>query len=228
MDLELEIADHCEVQAGGLDLLGNQSMKRKPETLNFWIGRLPHWEVVDGRYFVTIHLAGAIPAEGQRRIRDTAGELEQLAPQNKDGRLRIQRKIFREMERWLDHADYSAHLHNRHVAEQVIEAIRFRVQQHVWQVFEWVLMPNHLHLFFELTNGCLKQVLEAFKKWTARKASEIVAIETALFWQREWFDHWSRSDSEDDRIVTYVRQNPVKAGLVNDHREWPYGSWATR
>jgi hypothetical protein len=43
-------------------ILGNgYIMIRKPETIDFWVGRLPHWEVVDGRYFVTIHLAGAIP-----------------------------------------------------------------------------------------------------------------------------------------------------------------------
>ena len=43
-------------------------MIRKPETVAFWRDRLPHWEVADGRYFVTLHLAGAIPAEGQERI----------------------------------------------------------------------------------------------------------------------------------------------------------------
>ena len=39
-------------------------MSRKPETIAFWRGRLPHWEVAEGRYFVTIHLAGAMDASG--------------------------------------------------------------------------------------------------------------------------------------------------------------------
>ncbi len=48
-------------------------MTRNPETIDFWVGRLPHWEVVDGRYFVTIHLSGAIPEAGHHRIHDRPG-----------------------------------------------------------------------------------------------------------------------------------------------------------
>src|SRR5260370_1148966 len=35
-------------------------MARNPDTIGFWHGQLPRWEVADGRYFVTLHLAGAI------------------------------------------------------------------------------------------------------------------------------------------------------------------------
>ena len=33
-------------------------MARKPTTVAFWCGKLPHWGIEEGRYFVTIHLAG--------------------------------------------------------------------------------------------------------------------------------------------------------------------------
>ena len=59
-------------------------MTRRPKTTGFWVGRLPHWEVEDGRYFITVHLAGAIPAEGCRRLRILA---EQSAPLNRKARL---------------------------------------------------------------------------------------------------------------------------------------------
>ena len=54
------------------DITGLIPMIRRPETIDFWGGDLPHWEVVDGRYFVTIHLRGAIPQAGFRRIRELA------------------------------------------------------------------------------------------------------------------------------------------------------------
>ena len=53
-------------------------MSRKPKTIAFWTCRLPHWEVEDGRYFVTLHLAGAIPAVGRARIAQIVGELRNL------------------------------------------------------------------------------------------------------------------------------------------------------
>ena len=38
-------------------------------------------------------------------------------------------------------------------------------------------------------------------------------------------DHWSRSDEEDDKIIAYIRNNPVKAGLVQNYTDYQYGSW---
>src|SRR5262249_26558332 len=105
----------------------------------------------------------------------------------------------------------------------VAEAIAHR-HECTWNVLEWVVMPNHLHLFFEVLNAGLKYTVEDFKRWTGHRAKEL-GIDGARFWQDEWFDHWSRSDEQDERIREYIRQNPVKAGLVRDYREWPHGSW---
>jgi putative transposase len=208
-------------------ILGNgYIMIRKPETIDFWVGRLPHWEVVDGRYFVTIHLAGAIPESGHRRIHAISAELAQIT--SGDERLRLQRLIFREIESWLDRAECVRHLHNAVVAEMVVEAIEHRAKQAVWRMFEFVVMPNHIRLFFELTGGRLKVTLEDFKEWTGRRAGTLIQLHGQRFWQKEWFDHWSRSDEEDDRIAAYIRQNPVKAGLVEDYRQFRYSSWATK
>jgi putative transposase len=207
-------------------------MTRKPETIAFWRGHLPHWEVIDGRYFVTIHLRGAIPPQGQMRVRAIAAELQKLDPQDDDRRLQIQRRIFAEMESWLDRSQYVDHLRNPDVAKSMLEAIEFR-EGRDWHVFEQVIMPSHLHLFFELAAGTepsanesrLKTTIQQFKRWTGHEAAKILSLDGSRFWQEEWFDHWSRSDEEDERICAYIRRNPEKAGLVTDYREWPYGSW---
>src|SRR5271166_2983408 len=101
-------------------------MIRKPETVAFWWGRLPHWEVADGRYFVTLHLAGAIPAEGQDRIHALAAELLRPACDDGSKRLAVQRQVFAEMESWLDRAAAVTHLQNSQLARSVMEAIAFR------------------------------------------------------------------------------------------------------
>ncbi len=92
-------------------------------------------------------------------------------------------------------------------------------------MFEYVVMPTHLHLFCELGTAGLKGTLEDFKRWTGHEAMQhLPGLDSEQFWQREWFDHWSRSDEEDERIVAYIRNNPVKAGLVADYRQWPFRS----
>lgn len=76
-------------------------MTRKPETIGFWQGRLPHWEVQEGRYFVTIHLHGAIPAGGMARIERMAEDVNRQCHQNSaDSSLSLMRTVFRDMEQW--------------------------------------------------------------------------------------------------------------------------------
>jgi REP element-mobilizing transposase RayT len=98
-------------------------------------------------------------------------------------------------------------------------------EQGVWEVFAYVLMPNHIHLFVRVLQGSLRETLGSFKSWTGGAAASMLGLQAGRFWQREWFDHWSRSGSEDEKISQYVRANPVKAGLVRTSAEWPHGSW---
>jgi hypothetical protein len=44
------------------------------------------------------------------------------------------------------------------------------------------------------------------------------------FWQQESYDHWVRDVEELERIVLYIEQNPVRAGLAGAPELWPYGS----
>ena len=214
-----------QVAASRRDLHGKFLMLRKPETINFWVGRLPHWEVEDGRYFVTIHLAGAIPKAGREQIRRASEELRLAADRvttSDQRRLQLHRKIFQQMERWLDRSEFHPYLNRPEIASVVMDAIDHRCATGIWEMNEFVVMPNHVHLFFCLLGGGLKLVLEDFKQWTGRAAGKQLDLDGDRFWQREWFDHWSRSDEEDERIVRYIQQNPVKAGLVNDYRDWKW------
>jgi REP element-mobilizing transposase RayT len=129
------------------------------------------------------------------------------------------------MEKWLDRAQPNSKLQHPQIAELVIEAIEHRRRHFRWEIFEYVVMPTHLHLFGEVGGACLKDAVEDFKRWTGHRAVETLSGDAERFWQREWFDHWSRSDEEDEKFVRYIRNNPVKAGLVDEYGDWPYASW---
>ena len=131
---------------------------RKPETIAFWFGRLPHWEVVDGRYFITLHLAGAIPRQASLRIRSISNSLNKLPKSSIAGRLKVQRRIFSEMESWLDRSNSVAYLTQVRIAKMIHESIEHRKRD--WHIFDYVVMPNHLHLFCELRREGLKRSLK--------------------------------------------------------------------
>jgi REP-associated tyrosine transposase len=88
-------------------------------------------------------------------------------------------------------------------------------------VGRYVIMPDHLHLFvrgpddFQLGRwiGMLKQSL----------GKEIGRTRTSpVIWQRGFFDHVLRNDESYGDKWNYVRENPVRAGLVNDPDDWRY------
>lgn len=105
---------------------------------------------------------------------------------------------------------------------QFPETVEFRQ----WTLFATAIMPKHIHLFLSALQGTLKESIEDFKRWTGHQASSLVNLPNGRFWQDEWFDHWSRSDEQDERIMRYIQNNPVTAGLVKVFREWKYGGWS--
>lgn len=191
-------------------------MTRQPDTISFWRGVLPHWEVVNGRYFVTIRLANSLP----RRVVEELGAV--LADAKEKDYLKKSRAYFKQMEQWLDKNTGETWLRRADVATVVQSTIEKYVQIGHWYVIAAVTMPNHAHIFFRCGDRSLSRVMRSFKRYTGRACNELLGREGKRFWQREWFDHWSRGADEDDKIVSYIRNNPVRAGLVQDGEEWPW------
>jgi len=138
---------------------------------------------------------------------------------------RLERFIMDKMEDWLNKLSDKRHLVEPQVARAVMDSIAFHHTNNVWEVYEYVVMPNHIHVLFSLRKGDLRSTLINFKQWTGRQAAPLIKLKGTAFWQDEWFDHWIRSNEEFYEKVEYIRQNPVVAGLVRDYRHWPYASW---
>jgi REP element-mobilizing transposase RayT len=90
---------------------------------------------------------------------------------------------------------------------------------------EYAIMPDHVHLFLRVdpsryvlgkTIGFLKQALSKPLK---------TAKEPMPHWQPGFFDHILRSADSYSAKWEYVRENPVRAGLVERAEDWPY--WGT-
>ena len=191
----------------------------RPKTLYFYRNHLPHWEVENGTYFVTLRLHKTLPRDIEQRLRLLRHEYAS----DQQGPI-LQQKIFTDMEHWLDNLSDRRHLAEPAVAQTVVDSIRHRQQANTWDMHEFVVMPNHVHMLFNIVNGSLKPAMTSFKRWTARQANALLNPNQRHFWQEDWFDHWVRSHEEYLGLVDYIRLNPVKAGLVKKYQDWPYGS----
>jgi REP element-mobilizing transposase RayT len=88
-------------------------------------------------------------------------------------------------------------------------------------------MPNHVHAVFEPRQE-LAVIMQWLKGRTARKANRLLGRNGNAFWQDESFDHWIRNDAEFRKLIEYVENNPVRAGLVTRAQDWRWSSaWST-
>ena len=58
----------------------------------------------------------------------------------------------------------------------------------------------------------LSNLIRDFKRITSRRGN--------IAWQRNFFDH--RLRSYESEKADYIRQNPVRAGLILPDETWPY------
>lgn len=91
----------------------------------------------------------------------------------------------------------------------------------------YVILPDHLHFFVSLGEHIpLAEWIGSLKRVTARAARN--PDSTDPVWQRSFFDHVMRSVESYSQKWEYVRQNPVRAGLVGDADEWLYSGEIVR
>lgn len=73
----------------------------------------------------------------------------------------------------------------------------------------------------EMTKVALASIMQSLKGWTARQCN-MALNRSGQFWQHESYDHVIRNQAEWERIVNYVINNPVKAGLVAHWQDWKW------
>jgi putative transposase len=91
-------------------------------------------------------------------------------------------------------------------------------QAQAWLVGRYVLMPDHLHLF--AAPGSLELPLDT---WVRYWKSLFTKVHREGFrnWQTDHWDTRLRSEESYEEKWWYVRNNPVRAGLVARAEEWP-------
>ncbi|MHB8855898.1 MAG: transposase [Bellilinea sp.] len=78
----------------------------------------------------------------------------------------------------------------------------------------FVIMPNHIHLIvildLEQTRTLsLADVIGRLKSFTNKRFNQIQGVQSAILWQRSYYDHVIRDEEDYGNIWDYIDQNPV-------------------
>ncbi len=95
------------------------------------------------------------------------------------------------------------------------ESVAFRQKRGDWHVLLWLLMPDHLHALISFPKE--KNPVKVISNW-----KEIIAKQTGIAWQRDFFDHRLRTAESHEEKAFYIRQNPVRKGLVTRPEDWKF------
>ncbi len=175
-------------------------------------GFLPHFDGGEAIQSVTFRLADALPAEVLLAWKE---ELRQSPTQE----VALRRRI----EQYVDAGHGACHLRDPRIARLVQDALlHFDAQR--YRLLAWVVMPNHVHGLLETWEGFpLHAIVRSWKGFTAREANTLLNRRGA-FWQADYFDRYIRNEAHWQRVVAYIHENPVKAGLVGRAEEWVWSS----
>jgi len=119
-----------------------------------------------------------------------------------------------------------------------IDALREAVRQvrtrQPFHIDAWVVLPDHMHCVWTLPHGDTdyssrwKAIKIAFAKAVPR-TERLSAVRARKgergIWQRRFWEHTIRNEHDYATHVDYVHINPVKHGLVQQVRHWPYSSF---
>jgi REP element-mobilizing transposase RayT len=87
-----------------------------------------------------------------------------------------------------------------------------------WLVGRFVVMPDHIHLF--CAPGTIHP--ESLQSWVGYWKRLTAFATGGSFWQKSFWDTQLRREDSYALKWEYVRNNPVRAGLVMRLEDWPY------
>ncbi len=210
----------------------------------FYRRHLPHYQPPDSDYHVVFRLKGSLPARVIAELKREREGFERSLQRVRSGHERRAQYIACQqayLERFDTQLAASVSgpfwLGDSAVASIVSDAL---AQRHGldYTLHASTVMPNHVHMVFttvgrdpaeegpperdaNVLHAPITHIIGHLKGSTARQCN--LALErNGPFWQDESYDHVIRTPDELERIIWYVLENPVKAGLVRSWEDWKW------
>ena len=150
-------------------------------------------------------------------------------------------RYFRNFDRRLDRAASS----DTAIADPVIAKILtdklHELDGDLYELIAYCIMPNHVHLLISLANQVvdeeqyylsdeelslayrpLHEVMRRIKGASARLINLQLGRTGTAFWQKDSYDHFVRNAKSLENIWWYILNNPVKAGLVAEVKDFEH------
>lgn len=101
-------------------------------------------------------------------------------------------------------------------ARVLINALKYIHAQGKAATLCFVVMPDHLHWLLQLgEEKALSEVIASAKRYSSRHCH-------SLQWQAGFHDHALRKEEDLKAVSRYIINNPIRAGLSRNIKEYPH------
>jgi len=85
----------------------------------------------------------------------------------------------------------------------------------------YLFMPDHAHLL--LRGKCeTSDILGAMRAFKQKSGFWLSCHHSSVRWQKDYYDHILRSDEALEKHVFYILNNPVRKGIVENWKKYPF------
>ncbi len=201
---------------------------------------LPHIQPLGYTFFVTFNLYGSLPKEVVEKIKKEhelrQHEIRFSDHPDKDILYYREKKVhFKRYDDALDKIHNGIRFLEDPVIAQLVADKLHEFDGRYYHLMGYTIMPNHVHMlvdfsvqlhpdfkFLEKEYTQLHKVMSLIKGSTSFQANGILDRRGTYFWQKDSYDHYIRNPAECKSILNYIKNNPVKAGLVANWNDWKF------
>ena len=189
---------------------------------------LPHIQPAGQIFFVTWNLKDAIPKSRLLELRNQY--IKETKGLTKREKLNIAAKLhFKNYDIELhNNSNRNHYLKDDRLAKIVADTIQYWDNRRI-ELYAYCIMSNHVHAVFHVfekdendKEQFLHNIMESIKKFSARECNIILNRTGKSFWQDESYDRVVRNRKDLFRIISYILDNPVKAGLCKERKGWKW------
>jgi len=196
---------------------------RAPNVPKGWHSRgyIPHFDEPNLIQAITFRLYDSLPEHVIAQWKEELG-ITTKTPIDDKCKTMLQERI----SAYEDAGYGECYLQNRKIAKIVQDALLY-FDGTRYKLLDWCIMPNHVHVLIATNSReSLSYIVHSWKSFTAKKANAVLG-RTGSFWMPDYYDRFIRNEEHFAAVSAYIRENPVKCGLVKDVEEWEWSSGNT-
>lgn len=199
-------------------------------------GNIPHYDIEGAYQTITYRLGDSLPVEVLKGFGEAGGTggspvyspLHIKTPAEEA----VEDQRRRRVEKYLDAGHGACVLQRPEIAKIVIDNWHFFDSQR-YDLIAYVVMPNHVHVLIKTyKEWMLRDVVHGWKSFTGKEIKKELLktgeppVPPSLaqsVWQSDYWDRFIRNEQHFYNTVQYIHNNPVKAGLCKEPKDW-FGS----